>query len=118
MEKRFALQTARPRVRWSIPAYPTLAAAGLSLWLGGCSPAGTIEAPFKQDAPVAQADLAREAEPRETFTFQLNQDAPLAPEAEAYDSQADDGVSEAGRQARDAGVTADASGTSDTGDKS
>jgi hypothetical protein len=92
MERRLAQQPARPRTRGSLPAYPTLAAAGLAFCLTGCAPAGTVAAPFERDAASIQPEVTRDSAPDES---------PVA-----------DGVSEAGRAAldtdrADAGVALD-----------
>lgn len=59
MRKRLASKPAKPRSQISLPGYPTLAAAGLSLCLSGgvagcmftdAEPAGSAPAPYQGDA--------------------------------------------------------------------
>jgi hypothetical protein len=105
MLKRLASKPAQPRSWISLPGYPTLAAAGLSLCLAGggagciSEPAGSPPAPFRADAkqdpqPSSPSNLAGGA----AYPFQADAD----PTADVLPMAADASASIDGGMAADA----------------
>ena len=81
MRKRLSLKPAKPRSWISLPGYPTLAAAGLSLCLSGggagCSePAGSLPAPHRDAASLDT--LPRPPDPGGGVAAPIQPDADLA----------------------------------------
>ena len=100
MRKPLSSKPAKPKTWISLPGYPTLAAAGLSLCLSsagaGCSePAGTIEAPYKGDA-ARDVLPSRTPDPAGGISPPFQPDPESAPDALPPPSAADADQSDSG----------------------